>query len=197
MGTEQPERLWRNPLSWAGIALAFLATAVGLPLMFADLVSAFKNPYAGIFIYLTLPGVAGFGVALALLGMLWERRRRRLNPGAPLPRLPVFDLNEGRQRLVLAGVSAAALTVLVLLSITGYRAYEYSDSVRFCGLVCHQVMKPEHTAYQNSPHARVPCVACHVGPGAKWFVHAKLTGLYQVYSTIFRKYPRPIETPVH
>lgn len=197
MRTEPPARLWRNPLSLAGIALAFLATAVGLPLMFADLFSAFKNPYAGIFIYLILPGTAAAGIAAALLGMLWERRRRRLHPDQPAPELPVIDLNEGRQRLILAGVSAAALTVLVLLSITGYRAYEYSDSVRFCGLVCHQVMKPEYTAYQNSPHARVPCVACHVGPGAKWFVHAKLTGLYQVYSTVFRKYPRPIETPVH
>ena len=31
-------------------------------------------------------------------------------------------------------------------------------------------MNPEFTAYQQSPHARVACAACHVGPGADWFV---------------------------
>jgi hypothetical protein len=80
--------------------------------------------------------------------------------------------------------------------VTGYRAYHFTDSVRFCGLVCHQVMKPEYTAYQHSPHARVACVQCHVGPGAGWFVRSKLSGAYQVYAVTFNKYPRPIPTPV-
>ena len=77
--TEKPKRLWRNPLSMLGAALAFVATIIGLPLMFADILSAINNPYAGMFIYLTLPGMAAFGVALASAGMLWERRRRRLH----------------------------------------------------------------------------------------------------------------------
>lgn len=179
------------------MTLAFVATVVGLPMMFADFFSAFKSPYAGIFIYLALPGAAAFGVALALLGMLWERRRRRLHPGEPAALLPVIDFNDGRQRLTLAAYAGLAAVIMVLLFVTGYRAYDYSDSVRFCGLVCHSVMKPEYAAYQHSPHARVACVACHVGPGAKWFVHAKLTGLYQVYATAFKRYPRPIPTPVH
>jgi hypothetical protein len=184
-------------MSLLGLALAFIATVIGLPLMFADLLSTFNNPYAGIFIYLTLPGVAAFGVALALAGTLWERRRRRLNPGQSVPDLPVIDFNDARQRLILAAYGGLTAVILVLLSVTGYRAYDYSDSVRFCGLVCHKVMKPEYEAYLQSPHARVACVACHVGPGAKWFVHAKLTGLYQVYAAAFNKYPRPIPTPVH
>jgi hypothetical protein len=58
------------------------------------------------------------------------------------------------------------------------------------------VMQPEYTAYRNSPHARVGCVQCHIGPGAKWFVRAKLSGAYQVYATLFDKYPRPIPTPI-
>jgi len=82
--TGEPKRLWRNPLSLFGLALASIATLIGLPLMFADLLSTFSSPYAGIFIYLTLPGVAAFGVALTLAGMLWERRRRRRHP-ASLP----------------------------------------------------------------------------------------------------------------
>jgi c(7)-type cytochrome triheme protein len=58
-------------------------------------------------------------------------------------------------------------------------------------------MEPEYTAYKNSPHARVACVSCHVGPGAEWFVRSKLSGAYQVYSVLFEKYSRPIPTPVH
>jgi hypothetical protein len=34
-------------------------------------------------------------------------------------------------------------------------------------------------------------------PGAGWYVKSKLSGAYQVYSVLFKKYPRPIPTPVH
>jgi hypothetical protein len=70
------------------------------------------------------------------------------------------------------------------------------DSVTFCGLTCHDVMAPEYTAYQNSPHSRVECVACHIGPGASWFVQSKLSGTWQVIAVAFNIYPRPIPTPV-
>ena len=53
-------------------------------------------------------------------------------------------------------------------------------------------MEPEYTTYRNSPHARVRCVECHVGPGADWYVKSKLSGLYQLYAVAFDKFPRPI-----
>jgi hypothetical protein len=58
-------------------------------------------------------------------------------------------------------------------------------------------MEPEYVAYQESAHSRVNCVECHVGAGADWYVRSKLSGLYQVYSVLLDKYPRPIPTPVH
>jgi hypothetical protein len=58
-------------------------------------------------------------------------------------------------------------------------------------------MEPEFTAYHQSSHERVKCVECHVGSGANWYVKSKLSGLYQVYSVTFKKYPRPIPTPIH
>jgi hypothetical protein len=58
-------------------------------------------------------------------------------------------------------------------------------------------MEPEHVAYQNSPHANVACVECHVGSGASWYVKSKLSGLHQVYAVLTNTYPRPIETPLH
>ena len=57
-------------------------------------------------------------------------------------------------------------------------------------------MSPEYTAYQNSPHARVTCVQCHIGSGAGWYVQSKLSGAYQVYATIANNYPKPIPTPI-
>jgi hypothetical protein len=57
-------------------------------------------------------------------------------------------------------------------------------------------MEPEYTAYQNSPHSRVPCVDCHIGPGAGWFVRSKVSGLRQVFAVAFHSYPRPIPSPV-
>jgi hypothetical protein len=81
-------------------------------------------------------------------------------------------------------------------AVGSYEAYHYTESVSFCGKTCHTVMKPEHTAYQNSAHARVACVACHVGPGAGWCAKSKLSGAYQVYATAVNIYPRPIPTPI-
>jgi hypothetical protein len=57
-------------------------------------------------------------------------------------------------------------------------------------------MEPEHTAWQNSPHAKVKCVECHVGPGAAWYVKAKISGMRQLYAVLFHTYPATIETPI-
>ena len=85
---------------------------------------------------------------------------------------------------------------IVIGSQLTYRAITYMESVSFCGRTCHQVMQPEYAAYQNSPHSRVECVACHIGPGASWFVQSKLSGLGQVIAVTLNTYPRPIPTPV-
>jgi hypothetical protein len=70
------------------------------------------------------------------------------------------------------------------------------DTTTFCGQTCHTVMAPEFSAYQNSPHSRVECVQCHIGPGAGWFVRSKLSGLRQVLAVTFKTYSRPIPSPV-
>jgi hypothetical protein len=57
-------------------------------------------------------------------------------------------------------------------------------------------MGPEMTAYTDSPHARVPCVACHVGDGAGHYVASKLNGMKQLAGVLFNSYDRPIPSPV-
>lgn len=176
--------------------MASVSTTFGLPMMFADMFSRRTHPYLGVLVYLVLPFVASGGILLIVLGLIWERRRRKRKPNMVVPPLPQIDLNRPSHQIALLGGLTAIMTTIVLLSITGYRAYHFTDSTAFCGLVCHKVMKPEYTAYQHSPHARVACTQCHVGPGADWFVRSKLSGLYQVYATVANKYPRPIPTPV-
>ena len=69
------------------------------------------------------------------------------------------------------------------------KAFHYTESVEFCGKLCHQVMEPEYVTYHGSSHERVACVECHVGSGANWYVKSKLSGLYQVYSVMAKKIP--------
>ena len=92
---------------------------------------------------------------------------------------------------------AAVVALFVRIgSVGGYHAYHFTESVEFCGLVCHQVMKPEYVAYKHSPHARVSCVECHIGSGAGWYVKSKMSGLRQVFAMLTKTYELPVETPV-
>ncbi len=92
-------------------------------------------------------------------------------------------------------MSAGAIGIMLLV-IGGYQLIEFSDTTAFCGRLCHEVMYPEYTAYQVSPHSRVLCSECHVGSGAGYLVKSKLSGIPLVFSTIAGNYSRPILTPV-
>ena len=85
---------------------------------------------------------------------------------------------------------------IMLLVIGGYQLIEFMDSTAFCGRLCHEVMYPEYTAFQGSPHSRVTCSECHVGSGADYLVKSKLSGIPLVFTTITGDYHRPIPTPV-
>ncbi len=110
---------------------------------------------------------------------------------------PRIDLNDPGQRSAVISFGAFVAVFVMLSGAGSYKAYEFTDSVQFCGQTCHTVMKPEFTAYQLSPHARVGCVECHVGSGATWYVKSKLSGTRQVFAAVFNTFPRPIPTPVH
>ncbi len=85
---------------------------------------------------------------------------------------------------------------IILLVIGGFQLIEFMDSTAFCGRLCHEVMYPEYTAYQASPHSRVTCSECHVGSGADYLVKSKLSGIPLILTTISGTYDRPIPTPV-
>jgi nitrate/TMAO reductase-like tetraheme cytochrome c subunit len=85
---------------------------------------------------------------------------------------------------------------LILLVIGSYQIYDFTESTAFCGQLCHDVMYPEYTTYQSSPHSRVRCADCHVGPGANYLIQSKIAGVPMIWGTITGNYPRPIESPV-
>jgi hypothetical protein len=183
----------RNPISLAGLALGLVSLANIFLFFLIDVIATKPSPYIGILAYMVSPGFLFLGLVLILAGVLLERRKK-VSDTAFYPRI---DLNDAGQRSAVISFSAF-LVVFVMLSAGGsYKAYEYTDSVQFCGQLCHTVMNPEFTAYQLSPHARVACVDCHVGSGATWYVKSKLSGARQVFAATFNTFPRPIPTPVH
>ena len=187
----------RNWISLFGVIVSLCAFFAAVFLLVLDLMSESGNPYMGILTYIIAPGFLIAGLVLIVLGVWRERRRRRHAVPGELPPLPRVDLNNPRHRRNFIVTFVVAFVFLVMTAVGSYRTYHFTESVTFCGKTCHTVMKPEFTAYQNSPHARVDCPQCHIGPGADWFVKSKLSGSYQVYSVLFHKYSRPIPTPVH
>src|SRR5438105_868539 len=196
-GLSRLRELLRNPISLVGFALAVVSLVNILFLFLIDLMSEHPNAYVGILAYMVAPGFLILGLLLVPIGVWIDRRRRLSQKPGETPRYLRIDFSDPGQRGAVA-FFLSFLVVFVMMSAMGsYRAYEFTDSVQFCGQLCHSVMAPEFTAYQLSPHARVACVDCHVGAGATWYVKSKLSGARQVFATTFNTYPRPIPTPVH
>jgi nitrate/TMAO reductase-like tetraheme cytochrome c subunit len=195
--TTKPASLFRNYISFVG-ALIVTASLVSIVLLFLiELSKAADNPYLGIVTYVILPGFLILGAVIIVTGMLWERRRRRRAPESELAAYPRIDLNDTRQRRIALGLVAISFVFIFMSAFGSYRAYEYSESVEFCGQTCHSVMKPEHVAFLATSHASIRCVDCHVGSGAQSYARAKLNGARQLYSLAFGTYSVPIKTPVH
>ena len=187
---------WRNWLSLAGAILACSAFFAFLFLFAIDFFAHHGNPYMGILAYVVAPAFLFLGLLLIALGAwLHRRRQRQKEPGQRADPFSI-DLSRPRDRKVLFAFVGAALLFLLATSLGSYQTYHYTESVHFCGQACHVPMKPEFTAYLNSPHARVQCVECHVGGGATAYVKSKLNGVHQLYGVISGTYHRPINTPV-
>jgi hypothetical protein len=191
--------LANNGITIAGFALT---TVSGLSIITFLIVNLFgglhKNPYIGTFAFLVLPAFFVTGLVAMPVGML-IRRRRLLRIGSTKEEIeayPRLDFNNPRVRRFATIVLVLTAANLVILGSASFLAVEHTETVAFCGETCHTVMQPERTAYANSPHSRVACVECHIGPGTSWFVRAKVDGLRQVWHTMMNTYHRPIETPL-
>jgi len=186
---------FHNWLSLAGSITALGGLFAFTFLVAIDTFSRANNPYIGILTYIVAPAFLIAGLVLIFAGWWWQRRRDARAPGAAPASLAIdFSLPSHRRWLALFG--SGALLFFLLTAFGSYQTYHFTESVSFCGETCHGVMKPEFTTYQHGPHARVSCAECHIGAGASWYVKSKISGAYQVYSTAFNKYERPIRTPI-
>ncbi|MGI9246420.1 MAG: cytochrome c3 family protein [Steroidobacteraceae bacterium] len=185
----------RSRMSLLGSVFATAALVLFVVMFLMQLLGFEGGPYIGIITYLALPGLFLLGLLLIVMG-LWRAKKRQAR-GEAEPPLPVIDFNKGATRKTLATFGILGLVSVVLLSVGSFKAVHWMESVEFCGTTCHTVMQPEYTAYQRSPHSRVACADCHIGPGADWFVKSKISGSWQLIAVTFDLYPTPIPTPVH
>lgn len=192
-----PVRLFRNPVSLFGAILTTIAALLFIGFFVLDVYGFHTNPYLGIAGFVFFPALFVLGLLIIPVGLFLERRRRLAGLAPSLQVWPRVDLNSPNVRKVAFVILVLTPLNVLIVSAAGYKAIEVSDSVAFCGTTCHQVMEPEYTAYQHGPHARVECVECHIGPGADWFVQAKISGARQVIAVFTGSYSKPIPSPVH
>jgi hypothetical protein len=187
--------LYRHPLAAIGGALVLGGTLVFVLLVVIDLTSGGENAYRSLVTYFAVPAVALIGVLLFLLAMRIQvvgARRRGEHVRFNL-RIEPSNPKYMRNLWLFLGLG---VVILITTGWAGFKGYETTDSVAFCGETCHTVMGPENTTYQNSPHAQVPCAECHIGSGASFWVRSKIDGIRQVVRTMTNSYDRPIATPV-
>lgn len=199
METAQQSRLYyfNNWISLIGLIIA-LGSAFSFVFLFViDLFVGNGNAYLGILTYIASPAFCILGSGIMLIGWVFYRHQVEHCKTDRADLTFSLNLSNSADRRKLLLFSGGTFGFLMLSAIGSYKTYHVTESVEFCGLVCHDVMEPEYTTYQIGAHARVACVKCHIGSGAGWYVKSKLSGLYQVYSVAFNKYNRPIETPVH
>jgi nitrate/TMAO reductase-like tetraheme cytochrome c subunit len=188
--------LLRNYVSFFGLVIIAGSLVSIVLLLLLDLIRTAQNPYHDLVTFIMLPAFLILGIVITLTGAIFERRRRRLKPDSELATFPKIDLNDARQRRIAITLVAVTFVFVFMSAFGSYRAYEYSESVEFCGRTCHSVMKPEFVSFHATSHASIRCVDCHVGSGATSYVRAKLNGARQLYSLAFNSYSKPIHTPV-
>ena len=173
-------------LSMIGVALV---TTAGFSWLFAlpsELRGRASNPYIGIVVFIIIPILFVAGLILIALGVFLARQRIEKGLLTAPNRQTYF------RRLAIFFAATTAINIVIGTQGT-YRAIEHMETAQFCGQSCH-VMIPEFTAHQNSPHANVLCVDCHVAPGATGWVESKMAGTRQFMDVVFRRAQYPIES---
>lgn len=196
MNTKRLPDIFYNWWSVVGAFLAVVSFSVILLLLLIDFFVQGTTLYLGLLTFMVLPGFLVAGLVLIALGALIERRRRERGVVSTFPRQLHVDLENPSHRNAVVIWTIGTAIFLLGTAVGTYKAYQTTESVVFCGELCHTVMSPEFTAYQVSPHANVSCAECHIGSGAEWFVKAKLSGLHQVYAVLADTYEKPIPTPI-
>lgn len=190
--------MWRTPLGLIGVATTTISIVLMMIGMALDMLGLVENPYFAALCYMILPGFMVMGLlVIPLACWIHSRHWMKDSLAAELTdKALCIDLSNAKHRKYMIGFLALSVINVSILTIIGYEGYHFTDSPYFCGKLCHQVMEPEYNAYLRSPHAKIRCVECHIGPGVSWFVKAKISGLRQVAAVMTDDFSRPIPSPV-
>ena len=97
-----------------------------------------------------------------------------------------------RQILLIGG---AFVLGFVILGVIAIQVWEYSNSVPFCANFCHDVHPEEIEAFEDSYHASIKCVECHMGRvGTLQNIVLKASHFRHLPEVIFDNYDRPLES---
>lgn len=188
-----------NRIGKLGVILTTSSFITFLILEFARLSGILTNAYIGLITYLSLPLL--FVIGLVLIPIGWFKRKKQT--GKSTKELLAQRFAEDATKAGFFG-SKLAVTIgfftlinVLFMFIASTQMLLFMDEPQFCGTACHSVMNPEWVTYQQSPHARVKCVECHVGEGVDALINSKLNGAYQMLSITLNLFEKPIPTPVH
>jgi hypothetical protein len=188
-------KVFYNPVSVVGLVMVVFNAGFILFLSAVEMLSSRPHPYADLVIWLVLPGLVFIGLIIIFIGIRREKRKEREGKREER-RLLTIDFNDPVHRRSAIALLTGFLLLSLLYSFAGYKTYEFTETETFCGMMCHRVMGPESRSHAYSVHAKIPCVDCHVGSGARYFLISKLKGTRQLFDVMFDRYPRPIPTPV-
>src|SRR5579871_5744319 len=188
--------LSHNVVSQLGVAITTTSALTLLSLYTTEFFGVHVGPYAGIVAFFLLPALFTVGLLMIPVGIGWEYRKER-KAGTLPNEYPQINFADPRLRETARFIVIMSTVNIVMFLTATYKAVNYMDSTQFCGQTCHTPMTPEFTAYENSPHSRVACVECHVGPGIEGFVAAKAAGTRQLLGVLTNDFHRPIPSPVH
>jgi hypothetical protein len=185
-----------NSVTYFGVALSVFVLCCEFFLFAIDFFVHPSSGYLGIITYILLPPFLILGLILIPVGARWKQHRVHDHLEKKHPKHIVIDPTSVKHQNAIVIFMVGSIVFLIMTAIGSYKAFNYTESTRFCGVTCHGIMKPEYTTHDQSPHERVKCVDCHVGSGAKWYVHYKVAGTRMVIKAINGSYERPIPAPV-
>ena len=142
----RPPSLLRNYVSFVGVAIVTAAVTSDVLLFLIEITSPTENAYIRILTYILIPAVMMFGLFVAAVGMFFVRRRRRTKAPDEVLAYPMLDLNNPQTRRSFMVFLVLTLLFASASAFGSYKAFEYSESVTFCGETCHSVKKPEFRA---------------------------------------------------
>ena len=117
---EQPRAtpgLFRNYISFIGFLIAAASFTSILLLVSLAMFDRIDNPYTDLVTFIFVPSILVFGLFVAVVGALLERRRRRTVHPDDIKAFPIIDLNDKSRRRRFAAFLLASFAFLFMANL--------------------------------------------------------------------------------